>query len=284
MSYKCEKCNKIFKYNNCYLKHINNLCINNDNITKNNNKYICDKCGKNFNKLYDLNKHINKKKSCITNLSLDKFKELENKIKELEIINNDINKKYNNLQNENVYLKNENDKINNLLNKYINNNTSNIITNNTNTNSNNTTNNITINLTNFGCENINKLSKEEQINILKYSNQSLSSLIQYLHINDKIPEYKNVCIKNLRSNGGFIFENNKWTHLNFDIFLFHIFNKKITNLNRIVYNNEDLNNTYLNNIKQLIENYDEDCDAFIKKYKNDIINLLYNNTKKYKLH
>jgi uncharacterized C2H2 Zn-finger protein len=284
MTFTCEKCNQIFKFNSLYIKHINKKkpCIN---IIQNECKnYICDKCGKLFKKKYDLNNHLNKKFSCVPNLLNEKeilnnkIKELEEKIKKLEI----INIKYNDLQNENIYLKKENEKIyelyNNLLNKCVNNNTSNIITNNTTNN-----NNITINLTNFGCENINKLTKEEQLNILKYSNQSLTSLIQYLHINDRLPEYKNICIKNLRSNGGFIFENNKWIHLNFDIFLFHIFNKKITNLNRIIYNNDDFNNIYLNNIKQLIDNYDEDNGAFIKKYKNDIINVLYNNTKKYKL-
>ena len=36
-------------------------------------------------------------------------------------------------------------------------------------------------------------------------------------------------------------------------------------------------------IQKLIDNFDENNDEFIKKNKDNIINLLYNNTKNYKI-
>jgi len=78
-----------------------------------------------------------------------------------------------------MLLENENKKLNELLDKYI-------------KNSNNTQNNNTINitLTNFGNENYNKLTNDEQLKILKSN--------KHLHVNDRLPQYKNICIKNLR--------------------------------------------------------------------------------------
>ena len=42
----------------------------------------------------------------------------------------------------------------------------------------------------------------------------------------------------------------------------------------------NFNNNYIQN---LIENYTDDMDTFIKNNKDNIINMLYNNTKKYKI-
>jgi hypothetical protein len=39
----------------------------------------------------------------------------------------------------------------------------------------------------------------------------------------------------------------------------------------------------IQNIQKLIENYDEDTYTFIKNNKDNIINLLYNGTKNYKI-
>ena len=174
--------------------------------------YKCEKCNKEFLLKSNYTNHINKNKPCNVNDLINENKSLLIKIKELEnknLLLENVNKYNLQLENENIKLKSENDKINelynNLLNKYINNNT----INNTNIITNNNTNTINIKLVNFGCENINKLNKDEQLNILKYSNQSISNLIQYLHINDRLPQYKNICVKNLRGKCGYLFENNK---------------------------------------------------------------------------
>ncbi len=120
--------------------------------------------------------------------------------------------------------------------------------------------------------------------ILKFSHLSLSNLIKFLHINDNYPQYKNICIKNLRGKGGYLYEDNMWNFCNFSKLLLCLFKNKICDLEKILNNNSDKIKDYIiNNIQKLIENYDEDSDTFIKNNKNNIINLLYNGTKNYKI-
>jgi hypothetical protein len=208
--------------------------------------------------------------------------ELENKLSEVE--------KENSIkQNKIILLEEENKRINelynNLLDKCIkNNNSNNIITNNNNTNTvNNNNNTINITLTNFGYEKYTKLTNEEQIRILKSNKQCVSNLIKFLHINDRLPEYKNICVKNLRGKGGYLYEGNKWLHCNFENLLIILFKNKINDLEKILNNNEGLINFNNNYIQNLIENYTDDMDSFIKNNKDNIINMLYNNTKNYKI-
>ena len=231
--------------------------------------YICKKCNKEFNRKQCYDVHINRKFPCsyeeINNKKTDNNKiiELEQKIILLEGENKRINELYNNL-----------------LDKCIKNNSNNIITTNTVNNNNNT---INITLKNFGNENYTKLTNEEQIRILKSNKQCVSNLIKFLHINDRLPEYKNICIKNLRGKGGYLYEGNKWLHCNFENLLIILFKNKINDLEKILNSNEGLINFNNNYIQNLIENYTDDMDTFIKNNKDNIINMLYNNTKKYKI-
>ena len=318
--YNCEKCNKEFNQRSNYLKHINrkNPCILIDN---NIIIYKCEKCNKEFNHKTSYLYHINKVNSCndinlqekSNKLEIELFnlksqnellikeknntKELENKLLEME--------KENSIkQNKIILLEEENKKINelynNLLDKCIKNNSNNIITNTVN-NNNNT---INITLKNFGNvprkrialassrrageplgenDNYTKLTNEEQIKILKSNKQCVSNLIKCLHINDRLPEYKNICIKNLRGKGGYLYEGNKWLHCNFENLLIILFKNKINDLEKILNSNEGLINFNNNYIQNLIENYTDDMDTFIKNNKDNIINMLYNNTKNYKI-
>ena len=282
--YKCEKCNKEFNQKCNYISHINkkNPCINtNEDEDKNIINYKCEKCNKEFKKKCNYITHINRKLPCDgvdleNNQLLLKVQELENKLLEVE--------KENSIkQNKIILLEEENKKINelynNLLDKCIKNNSNNIITNTVN-NNNNT---INITLKNFGNENYTKLTNEEQIRILKSNKQCVSNLIKFLHINDRLPEYKNICIKNLRGKGGYLYEGDKWLHCNFENLLIILFKNKINDLEKILNNNEGLINFNNNYIQNLIENYTDDMDSFIKNNKDNIINMLYNNTKNYKI-
>jgi uncharacterized C2H2 Zn-finger protein len=276
--YKCEKCNKEFNQKCNYISHINkkNPCIS-TNEEKNIIIYKCDKCNKEFNQKCNYITHINKKLPCDGKDLINENKILLDKIKELE--------------NEKIQMKEENKRINelynNLLDKCIknnNNNSNNIITNNnTNTVNNNNNNTINITLTNFGYEKYTKLTNEEQIRILKSNKQCVSNLIKFLHTNDRLPEYKNICIKNLRGKGGYLYEGNKWLHCNFENLLMILFKNKINDLEKILNSNEGLINYNNNYIQNLIENYTDDMDTFIKNNKDNIINMLYNNTKNYKI-
>jgi hypothetical protein len=272
INYVCEKCNKEFNKKSNYIKHINrkNPCIKEEinSIT-----YKCKKCNKEFDKKLNYTNHINKNKDCSIIDLQEKYSNLEIECQQLKQINQE--------------LKIENNKINELLEKCITN-KNNIITN-TNTNiinnnnTNNTNNIIKIKLVNFGQEKYTKLTKEEQQHILKYSKQSMANLIKYLHINDRMPEYKNVCVKNLRGKGGYLYEGNKWMHLNYNILIMMLFKNKINDLDKILTENENINISSSKNIQDLIDNYTDDMDTFIKNNKENIINMLYNHTKNYKI-
>ena len=206
--YKCEKCNKEFNQKCNYISHINkkNSCVN-TNEDKNIIIYKCEKCNKEFNRKSNYINHINRKISC-NGIDLEN-NELLLKIKELESKLLTIETEKNFFQNEIVKIKEENIKINelynNLLDKFIKNN-NNIITNNTNNINNNI---INITLTNFGNDprkkialassrradeplgeddKYTKLTKDEQIRILKSNKQCIANLIKFLHINNRLPE------------------------------------------------------------------------------------------------
>jgi uncharacterized C2H2 Zn-finger protein len=281
--YKCEKCNKEFNQKSNYILHTNRKKPCNINITDNiiiNEKkilYKCEKCNKDFYQKSNYVTHINKKIPCNNNINI------EDKCKILEYQNKNLIKENDIIKNKNLILEEENKKINelynNLLDKCIKNSTN--TTNNTNTINNNNIINIT--LTNFGNEDCNILTNDEQLKILKSNKQCLTNLIKYLHTNDRLPEYKNICIKNLRSKGGYLYEGNKWLHCNFENLLTILFKNKINDLEKIKSNNEELSDSYVQNIQKLIDNYDDDIDLFIKNNKDNIINMLYNNTKNYKI-
>ena len=286
--YKCDKCNKEFHQKSNYLSHINRKksCITSDDNTNNNIiiesvtniiNYKCDKCNKEFNQKCNYLLHINKKNPCNSKDLINENNQLLLKVKELE--------KENSIkQNKIILLEEDNKRINelynNLLDKCIKNNSNNIITTNTVNNNNNT---INITLKNFGNENYTKLTNEEQIRILKSNKQCVSNLIKCLHINDRLPEYKNICVKNLRGKGGYLYEGNKWLHCNFENLLIILFKNKINDLEKILNSNEGLISFNNNYIQNLIENYTDDMDTFIKNNKDNIINMLYNNTKNYKI-
>ena len=261
--YKCDKCNKEFNQKSNYIMHTNRKKACDINII-NEKKilYKCDKCNKEFNQKSNYLTHINRKIPC-NNINIeDKYKILENQ-------NNNLIKENDIIKNKIIILEQENIKINelynNLLDKCIKNNN---ITNTTNTTNNNTINNtINITLTNFGNEDYNKLTNDEQLKICKSNKQCMSNLIKYLYVNDRLPQYKNICIKNLRGKGGYLYEGNKWSHCNFENLLTILFKNKINDLEKIKSNNEELSNFYLQNIQNLIDNYDDDIDNFFKNNK-----------------
>jgi DNA-directed RNA polymerase subunit RPC12/RpoP len=176
--YICEKCNKEFNKKSNYITHINRKYSCNK-IEEIKTIYKCEKCNKEFNRKFNYLNHINKQNEC-NNINLeDKYNNLELEFNKLKNINE-------NIINKNILLENENKKLNELLDKYIKNSNNIITTNNTNNTQNNNTINIT--LTDFGKEDYNKLTNEEQLKILKSNKQCLTNLIKYLHVNNRFPE------------------------------------------------------------------------------------------------
>ena len=205
----CEKCNKNFDKKSNYLKHVNKKfnCIKNivviptppiiqnlpPIIPANPSKLTCIHCNREFKRSDYLKKHLDER--C--------------KVKK----QNDINIEKQNL--ENIELKNKLVELEKKI-ELIEKNNKNIITNNTNTNTNcnNTTNNITnnINIANFGTLDHKKIDNKVFYNsLIKYSGLTpLLKFIEYVHKNDKLPEYKNVEITDLARNLGKFIEDNKW--------------------------------------------------------------------------
>ena len=70
--------------------------------------------------------------------------------------------------------------------------------------------NCTFNIVQLGNENlVEALSGQEQLKILKKKYQSLNYLIDYIHCNNKFPEFNNVAITNLQNNIAYMYDNNK---------------------------------------------------------------------------
>ena len=218
MLYKCERCNKEFNQKSNYNSHLNrknpcknnniivntntniinniipnlaenipNLAENTPNLAENNNVFYCKLCNKKFTTNSALSRHVN-------------FRCKENKIM-IELKN---------LKEENKKLKEENELLKKQLILLPKTKSKTTIHNQTNIeNQNNMTqiNNITIN---FGDEDMSKLTEEEILTSLKSLSKCFQTFVKTVHLNSRLPEYNNILINNMRSNYGYVIEDNKF--------------------------------------------------------------------------
>ncbi len=166
---------------------------NHSNSLNSHSNKTCSFCNKTYSRSDNLNKHLNVCKIKIK-------KEIENP--------NELHEQINKLMEQNILLLNKVDGLQNELEKQaklINTeivNSNNITNNNSNNiNSNNTINNNIV-LVELGKEKYEEITDQEKINILKHKKQTIYKCLEYLHLNDKYPQYKNFAIKNNRSNVG----------------------------------------------------------------------------------
>ena len=162
------------------------LVSGDNNIQISNNQIICTSCNKEFSRKDALKRHIN-------NQRCKKYYDYS------------FEKKYqenSNLKDENNLLRQELNDIKNLLK-----NKSNIY----NSNINNTQNNIVINnlIVNHGSEDINKLTSDENKEILNSNSEAIYNIVKHIHYNPRLPEYNNVYINNLRSNSIYVMTDGK---------------------------------------------------------------------------
>ena len=223
--YTCQQCKKDYRNKYDYMRHCRRKipCITRDdtrtnpqecgeaphkpaecaeNITLSDSVIKCDKCNRTFTRKDTLKRH--KIKYCIPSSNLEhKIDDLYSQINELKEQNKQL-VAYHNTHNNNSHNKT------------------------TNTNSNNTTNNnnIVINnnnivLTEFSMEAYDRLSIDDKVAIINKGYLCIEECLKKIHLNDKLPEYKNVYIPDISSNIGYIVgEDGKWKQERVDNILY----------------------------------------------------------------
>ena len=243
MKYTCLLCNKNFPQKSNYLSHQRrkNPCNtnNNDNNTsviktiinstilpqnstilpqnstilpQNSNNLECLYCHKKYSRKDALNRHISNYCKNIPKNKINDVNNTDNTNKTDIIV---IKQKIDELEEENQKLKEENLKLKeeNLMvvskKKYTNNKTNinNNIQNQTNIQ---TQNNIIINTVNFGEEDMDLLTETELLSCFKSLSRSFNNFIKMVHLNDRLPEFSNILINNLRSEHGSIYDEGKF--------------------------------------------------------------------------
>ena len=208
---------------------------------------ICDKIYKNRSGLFKHKKTKHPQKALLSRLSsLELLPNYEDEIKELN------DKQKNVLKEVKEVLLNQAKQIDNLNKKnkeleilvktskskkcIINNNTNN--TNNTNNQTNNINNgqiiNNHFNIVSFGDEDITKLTHEEKLSVLKSRYGALINLIKIVHLNERLPEFHNVLINNIKSNYGSIVDDNKLILRKKDKIIADIISSRLSDLKDLV--------------------------------------------------
>jgi hypothetical protein len=227
----CNRCKTEFHKKSHYVCHINRkipckekveVIVANppendiDEIILNINppEIICGYCNQTFKRKDYLKKHLDLRckvkieKDKNDNILLQKILELEEKNKQMEEKNKQIEEKSKQMEEKSKQME---EKINILESKKPKKNNTNIINNNNINITNTTTNNIT-NIANFGTLDHKKINNKVFFNtLLKYSGlKPLIKFIEYVHKNEKMPEYQNVKITDLGRNLGQVFDNKVW--------------------------------------------------------------------------
>jgi uncharacterized C2H2 Zn-finger protein len=229
--------------------------------------YTCERCHKTFNNKTKYDNHINRKYPCKQHIQ-DDLVQLREELKEkdAEIIrlrelvdelhqlvdekNQQIISVLNTRDKEKINIKNSNVNVN------------------------------VINMTTFGRENKNDLNKRELVSILNSGDSCFLSMIRHIHANDRLPHYWNICVTNLRAGGAYVFENNVWNFSDYDNLLYMLMTARMSDLEELIRDRElvqEIRN--ISRVKDIVDNYWNDTDKFVKQNKQRIINMLYNYTK-----
>ena len=181
---KCDKCSKEYKTELYYKKHV---LTHEDEISR----LTCKYCTKIFSFTQSRWKH---EKICKVK-NKDETTELKDQINELKKQIADLmNERYKMHPKTFQKMKNNievnNGTINDITNENINNGTIN-----------------NINIIALGNENLERVfSEAEQISILNKKNNALNYMIEYVHFNDKYPQFQNIVITNNRTNMAHLFD------------------------------------------------------------------------------
>lgn len=281
--YKCTRCLKDFskKYN--YEVHINRKYKCKEKNDKNesvldfrdetmdsNIKHFCKGCNTSFSTRSNLLRH-QKRKNCLLVI------ELQTKNNKLSLENEKLQERLNNVDDDVNNMKNKMVEIE----KKLESNPSGGISNNT-VNSHN--NNTIINIVNFGHEDFDKLSRPELIKVINAKYGALRNYVEFTHLNNRIPEQKNVKITNMRSNDCQVVENDRWVTKNVNEVIDEIINNGVNNIENYLDDHDiKLSGDKLEKLRDLLDNIQQNKNSKItKNTKLEIKRLLYDNKDKVK--
>ena len=292
--YKCDICNKYYKSKNSLGNH-NRIfhpkkCIKSSQktlkssidtqktsfVTQKTSKNTrnlnlnCRYCSKTYSRTDNLKRHM---KNC------KEKKNIENENLLLKKENEELKNKYKEYGEE---IKNLKEQLLSIMNKQckMHHQTFNKIQNQLNISKASNYSNCTFNIVQLGQEDlVNTLSDKEQLKVLNKKYNSLNFLIDYIHCNDRFPEFNNVIITNLQNNIAYIYDHDKNRF---------IAKKKDDLIDDIIYYRmsdlEEFYDIHLDNLdgktKEVINDVIskmEDNDKFINKKKEEIKLILYNN-------
>lgn len=289
----CQYCNKEFssyqsRCNHIRIYHTTSNDFKNfkdfektSNIIPENNKFSCKYCNKTFTRKNNLNYHI--KNVC---------KEKDNKDDAYKKENELLKKELSEMRQQLTLLINKEAKIHpktlQKINKQLHNEGNIGAVGNNNTVNNNT-------FVKFGPVKLENLLTEKQIlTILNKQWCSLEESIKLVHFNEKLPEYNNIFITNMRDNLAYIFDGSKFISVNKNDVISRLISNHTDEIGTIFDDNKTKLKTVISKrleaFLDLLNNDEEYVDSLNKKHENyqaykieDIKRLIYDHSDRKKL-
>ena len=227
--FQCHYCFKYFKFKQSMYKHIKYSCKHNKDEGM---KELARLLNEKDRQLQDKNKQIEK----IQDSMQKQIDKLTNKLQIENVVNGNVNNATNQLNNSNIY---------------------------------------NIQLLNYKDTDYSHLTPRDYMRCIKDCNQCVKTLIEKVHFNEKKPENMNIYISNIKGNYAMVYRDNKW----------QIVNKREQIDNMFEYNEVVLETWYdeykeqypeiIASFKRYLKNRDE--SIIINKVKSKILLMLYNN-------
>ena len=263
--------------------------VENVEIIKINRSLTCEFCNKLFNLRSTKSHHKKTCKMINNNNTIIKIDQLEEKNKELENTINEMKKQFSLIIKEKGKMHHKTlQKINNQLNNNINN-----------SSNNNINNGKIINNTfvKFGDLEYQKILNNNQIKqILNKQFLSLEESIKQIHFNEKLPEYSNFFITNMKDDLAYIFNGNQFISVRKNEMIHELIDIHTKEINlSLEKNKNNLNDKYVNRLEKFLDMLNDDDTQFTdnnnqrtypsyKAYKiNSLKLLIYNESDKKKL-
>lgn len=284
--YTCEECGKSYVKYNSFWKHKKDKHINNNSTIANisgpiiesiddNSNQSCDYCYKSFSSKYNRDRHMINckvnpqikqklvKKKTINELNDTNESKLVNILQHIkeskagnrELLGGDINNTHNKVGRDQI-----------------------INSNNTNTNNN------IINIVTLGNENLSDiLDNNEQIKILNQRFNCFDYMVDYVHFNEKYPQFHNILINDLKSNKGQVYNENRkdFDVVRKDNILDNLIESRLNDIEDFLIKNSDkVKKTTRQIIEKFIKNityeFDKKNSKYMKDKKDDIQVMMYN--------